>query len=296
MQINNVTIVNTFAEAFDMWAARLIITANTRKWAEIAASTAAGLAVSVIGCNCEAGLECPIPSHDTPDGRPGWAVLLFARSKEELETELFKRISQGVLPSPTSACYNGLNSPEKFLVGRKVRYFGDGYQSSKRINGARYWRIPVADGEFIVEEAFGVTQGIGGGNLIIFARNQRAAIQAAQAAIKAISQINGVITPFPGGICRSPSKIGSRYKGLIASTNDAYCPTIRGQTATMLPLETNAVYEIVIDGLDRTAIEAAMRAGILAASRPGVIQITAGNYGGRLGSHQFYLHQILKES
>lgn len=294
MQINGVTIVDTFAEAFDMWAARLIITAETRRWALIAAQTAAGLAVSVIGCGCEAGLERQLSPAQTPDGRPGWAALLFARSEEDMGRELLKRISQGVLPAPTSACYNGLASSKMLPVGAKIRFFGDGYQSSKLLGGRRFWRIPAADGEFIVDESFGLLKGIGGGNLLILAEQRKAALEASEAAISAIARVDGAITPFPGGICRSPSKIGSRYKGLVASTNDAFCPTLRERVKTSLPPQAQAAYEIVIDGLDEPAVAKAMQVGALAACRPGVVQITAGNYGGKLGPYHFHLHQILE--
>jgi formylmethanofuran--tetrahydromethanopterin N-formyltransferase len=181
-------------------------------------------------------------------------------------------------------------------VGGFLRHFGDRYQSSKFVDGQRYWRIPVMDGEFLVQEAFGVQKGIGGGNFLILAEDQHAALGAAEAAVEAMRKVHGVILPFPGGIVRSGSKVGAKhYKKLAASTNDAFCPTLRGRSgvASALPEGVNAVLEIVVDGLDRAAIEKAMREGIEAACRPGVVAITAGNYEGKLGKHHFHLHALL---
>lgn len=277
-----------------MWAARFIVTADAPFWARTAALAAAGMGISVVGCGCEAGIEGDLNPDDTPDGRPGCAVLLFTVSRDALVAELLKRVGQGVLTTPSSACFSGLESTQTVPVGGKLRYFGDGYQSSKRLAGRRYWRIPVADGEFLVEESFGIQQGVGGGNLIITASGVAAGLAAAQAAVHAISAIPGVITPFPGGVCRSPSRIGSRYKSLRASTNAVYCPTLKSRTETQLLPHANAAYEIVIDGLSESAVGQAMRAGLLAACLPGVLAVTAGNYGGKLGPYKYHLHELAK--
>lgn len=295
MYLNHVRIEDTFAEAFPMCAARLVVTADCEEWAIIAARAAAGLAHSIVGCNCEADLAGSIAPAQTHDGRPGVAVLLLTTSKEAMQQELLKRIGQGVLPTPTSACYNGLDSVETITVGGKIRYFGDGYQSSKFLDGRRFWRVPVADGEFVVEESFGVTQGVGGGNLLIQAASQSIALEAAQSAVTAIRNTPNAIAPFPGGVCRSPSKIGSRYKTVIASTNHPFCPTLRAQVESQLEPAVQAVYEIVINGLSESAVRQAMKAAMIAACLPGVIAITAGNYGGKLGPYHLHLHQILTE-
>lgn len=294
MQINGVIIDDTYAEAFPMWMARLIITADSLHWAQVGANNAAGLAISVVGCSCEAGIDTILPETETPDGRPGVAVLIFAFTRETLEKTLLTRIGQAVLTTPTTACYNGAESADQVRTGAKVRYFGDGYQASKIIGGRRFWRIPTADGEFVVEEAFGVTQGVGGGNFFILGENRQAALQAAEAAAAAIYAAPGVIAPFPGGICRSPSRPGSRYKSLRASTNAAFCPTIRTRLKSKLPANAQAAYEIVLDGITEQAVDHGMRLGIQAACIPGIIKITAGNYGGKLGPYHFHLHQILK--
>jgi formylmethanofuran--tetrahydromethanopterin N-formyltransferase len=296
MDILKPRLADTFAEAFDMYAARVIITAHTEDWARTAAESMTGFATSVIGCKVEAGIEADLLPEDTPDGRPGVSVLLFAFDAAGLGQRLVDRVGQSVLTCPTTACFDGLpGAAERVVVGGLLRHFGDRYQSSKFLDGQRYWRIPVMDGEFLVQESFGVQKAIGGGNLLILARDQAAALEAAEAASAVMRRVRGVILPFPGGVVRSGSKVGAKhYKKMIASTNDAYCPTLRGRgdVASALPHEVNAVLEIVVDGLDRRAIEDALRAGIDAASRPGVVEISAGNYGGKLGKHHFYLQKL----
>ena len=292
-----VEIVDTFAEAFDMRAARVVITAASESWARTAAQAMTGFATSVIGCKLEAGIERMLTAAETPDGRPGVSVLLFAFNAEGLGSRLVDRVGQTVLTCPTTACFDGLPSAtNRAVVGGRLRHFGDKWQSSKYLNGRRYWRIPVMEGEFLVEEAFGTQKAIGGGNLLILARDQASALSAAETAVDAMRRVRGVILPFPGGIVRAGSKVGAkRYKNMIASTNEAYCPTVRGRigVASELPEAVNSVLEIVVDGLDRGAIEDALRAGLDAACLPGVVQISAGNYGGKLGKHHFKLHDLI---
>ncbi len=293
MFIGPTEIVDTFAEAFAMWGARVLITGETEKWALAAARSMTGFATSVIGCKCEAGIERVVPAEETPDGRPGVSVLLFAGSPKGVGARLVERIGQCVMTCPTTACFSGLQAEEKVEVGGKLRYFGDGYQASKLIGDTRFWRIPVMEGEFLVEESFGVQPAVGGGNFLILAKDFSSALQAAERAVAAM-QIEGVILPFPDGVVRSGSKPGSRYKSLPASTNLAYCPSLRGRVKTCLSETVNCVLEIVIDGLNEQAVAEAMRRGIRAAACEGVVQITAGNYGGSLGQFQFGLHELLK--
>ena len=297
MERQGVTIVDTFAEAFDMRAARVVITARSPKWARTAAESMTGFATSVIGCKVEAGIEAELGPDDTPDGRPGVSVLCFGFDAAGLTTRLIDRIGQTVLTCATTACFDGLpNAADRVTVGGVLRHFGDRLQSSKVVDGTRYWRIPVMEGEFLVQESFGVQKAIGGGNFLILAATQGAALDAAEAAVEAMRAVRGVILPFPGGVVRSGSKVGAKhYKNMIASTNDAYCPTVRGRSgvASELPDAVSAVLEIVVDGLDRPAIEQALRVGIDAACRPGVVQISAGNYGGKLGKHHFRLHDLV---
>ena len=293
MRINNVVIEDTFAEAFEMRASGLIITAVNEEWAMTAAQVTTGFSTSIIACGCEAGIVRVLPREKTPDGRPGVLLLFFTMSSKDMEKVLLNRIGQCIMTSPTSACYNGLQSDTQVKVGGKLRYFGDGHQSSKLLEGRRLWRIPVMDGEFVIEESFGMQKAIGGGNFLILAESQQTALAAAEAAVKAIRTLTGIILPFPGGVVRSGSKVGSRYKGQGVSTNTAYCPTIRRQVDSALPDGVNCVMEIVIDGLDEESVRQATRVGVLAACQTGVVCISAGNYGGKLGRYHFYLHDIL---
>lgn len=298
MQIRGVTIEDTFAEAFTMRVARVIITARDPKWAREAALKMTGFATSVIGCKVEAGIEREIPAAETPDGRPGISVLLLTMAREDLGKRLIERVGQTVLTCPTTSCFDGLpGATDRVGVGSALRVFGDGFQGSKVIGGRRFWRIPVMEGEFLVEEKFGLQKGIGGGNFLILAASADAALAAAEAGAEAISAVPGVILPFPGGVVRSGSKVGARRsKGMVATTNDAYCPTLRAVTASALPEGVHSVLEIVADGMDAESVTSALRVGIDAACREGVIAISAGNYDGKLGPHHFHLRRIMGRS
>jgi formylmethanofuran--tetrahydromethanopterin N-formyltransferase len=293
---NGIPIEETFAEAFPMTAVRLVVTAETAAWAETAGQLTTGYAASVIGCDAEAGIERLLAPHETPDGRPGISLLLFAFNRDALQKAVVNRVGQCVLTCATTACYNGLPvvKDKTIRVGGSLRFFGDGFQFSKKLEGRRYWRLPVMDGEFTCEDLFGTVKGVAGGNFLILGESQSAALAAAETAVAAIRRVRGVILPFPGGIVRSGSKVGSRYKKLRASTNDAFCPTLRGMVKSALPDGVNAAYEIVIDGLDLAAVEEATRAGVRAACQPGVVRISAGNYGGNLGPFHLHLHKLLE--
>jgi formylmethanofuran--tetrahydromethanopterin N-formyltransferase len=295
MHIRGVFIEETFAEAFTMRVARVLVTGRSTRWVREAALKMTGFATSVIGCKVEAGIERELAESETPDGRPGVSILLMTMGKDDLGKRLIERIGQTVLTCPTTACYDGLpGAPDRVGVGSALRFFGDGFQSSKVIAGERFWRIPVMEGEFLVQEKFGMQKGVGGGNFLILARSADAALAAAEAAADGMASQPGVILPFPGGVVRSGSKVGSRrIKSMIASTNDAFCPTLRAVTETALPDTVNSVLEIVINGTDADAITAAMRIGIDAACREGVVSISAGNYGGKLGPHHFHLRRIM---
>ena len=297
MIINGVTIDETFAEAFPMKATRLIITAHNAKWAMISAQAFTGFATSVIACGCEAGVERQLKGNETPDGRPGVSILIFAMGGKGLAKQVETRSGQCVLTSPTSALFSGLDSEKDMPLGENLRYFGDGFQISKMIDGKRYWRIPVMDGEFLTQEKTGVTAAVGGGNFLVLAESQSQALAACEAAIEEMQKIPNVIMPFPGGVVRSGSKVGSKYKALNASTNDAFCPTLKGQTSNDLPAEVESIMEIVIDGLTKEDIDKAMKVGIEAVcklgSKEGVRRISAGNYGGKLGPFHFHLQEIM---
>ena len=296
--LNGVTIDDGFAEAFPMKATRLVITAHNLTWAYHAAVSATGFATSVIACGCEAGIERELGAHETPDGRPGLAVLLFAVSGKELAKQVERRVGQCVLTCPTTAVFAGIAEGEAIALGKNLRFFGDGWQISKLIGGIRYWRVPVMDGEFVAQETTAVTKAVGGGNLLMLARDLDAALAAAEAAVRAMRALRNVVMPFPGGVVRSGSKVGSKYAALSASTNDAFCPSLFGLVEkTEITPETRCVLEIVIDGLTEADVGAAMRAGMDACieigAAGGLLRIAAGNYGGKLGPYHFHLHKLM---
>jgi formylmethanofuran--tetrahydromethanopterin N-formyltransferase len=297
LQLYGVCVDDTFAEAFGMSGAQLVITADEGEWANIAATEFCGNASSVIGCDAEAAIEREIDADETPDGRPGVSVLAFAFDSESLAKAVTSRVGQNVLTCPTTACYDGMDpalAEKRISVGGALRFFADGWQFSKKLAGRRYWRVPVMDGEFVCEDRFGVAKGVGGGNLLLCGADPQQTLAAARSAVEAIRRVPGCILPFPGGIVRSGSKVGSKYKQLRASTNDAHCPTLRAATETQLPEECQCVYELVIDGLSFDIVQSSMRAGLHAAARAGgLVHITAGNYGGKLGKHHFHLRELL---
>ncbi len=298
MKINGVFIDDTFAEAFPMKATRIIITAMNLKWAYRAANALRGFASSVIACGCEADIEKELSPSETPDGRPGLSLLIFAMSIKDLEKHVPIRVGQSVMTTATTACYAGIDDGEQIAMGKNLRYFGDGFQISKKINGRQFWRIPVMHGEFICENTTGSTKAIGGGNFLILAKTTRHALTACEKAVGEIQKVPGVITSFPGGIVGSGSKVGSKYNFLPASTNEAFCPTLKGQVNSELSDEIGSVLEIVIDGLDKESINKAMRVGIETVcsfgSKKGICRVSAGNYGGGLGPHHFHLRKIMK--
>jgi len=297
MQINGIEIEDTFAEAFDMTATRIIITAAEPAWARRAAEAMTGFATSVIGCGVEAGIERFLDGDETPDGRPGVAILMFSVSGSELEKQLVRRVGQCVLTCPSTSVFAGLQSEKRIAMGSRLRYFGDGHQISKRIGKERYWRIPVMDGEFVCQDTVCRQSAVGGGNFLVLAKTIHGALHACDSAVFAIKKLLGCITPFPGGVARSGSKVGSKYKMLGASTNDAFCPTLREQTKSYVLDQTSAALELVIDGLTPEIVRQAMRIGIQAACEVGpscgVLKITGGNYGGKLGKHHYHLRQLM---
>jgi formylmethanofuran--tetrahydromethanopterin N-formyltransferase len=294
--VDGVEIEDNFAEAFGMRATRLVVTADSAGWARIAGETTTGFATSIISCGVEAGIERTLEPAETPDGRPGIAILLFAMNREALAKAVRDRVGQCILTCPGTACYAGMAEGDPVPLGRVLRYFGDGHQAAKRLEGRRFWRIPVMDGEFLCEDTVGQQKAIGGGNFLILGRSRAAVLAAAERAIAAMRKLPEIIMPFPGGVVRSGSKLGSRYKGLSASSNLPYCPSVRGVVATQLPEGANSVLEIVIDGLNETAITAATASGIRAACAGGegeILRISAGNYGGKLGAFHFHLRKLL---
>jgi formylmethanofuran--tetrahydromethanopterin N-formyltransferase len=297
LQINGTIIVDTYAEAFRMWCARVIITADDEHWAQVAATEFTGYGTSIIGCDAEAGTERVLPETETPDARPGRSTLLFGFSPEALGKAVANRAGQCLMTCPTAAAFDGLpQATDRVPLGKHLRFFGDGFQKSKVIAGRRYWRVPVMDGEFLIEESTGVMKAVAGGNIILQGKTHADALAAARRAVEAVASLPGVIAPFPGGVVRSGSKVGSRYKALRASSNDAFCPTLRAHTKkTELHPEAACAYEMVFDGTDENSVATAMRTAIHEAAGPGVPQISAGNYGGKLGKFLFQLREVVAE-
>jgi formylmethanofuran--tetrahydromethanopterin N-formyltransferase len=292
---HSLKIVDTFAEMFSLWAGRILITAQNEKWATIAANVTTGFATSVIA-SAEASIERYVPASETPDNRPGILIQIYSRDRFELKHQMMERIGQCVLTCPTTAAFDGLPGKRKLSVGKSLRYFGDGFQKKALIGGRKCWRIPVMEGDFIVEDLFGATETVAGGNFMIFAENQPAGLIAAEAAADAIrANVQDVILPFPGGVCRAGSKAGSLKYKLKASTNHIYCPKLRTLIPdSVVPENVNSVYEVVVNGLTLDAVKNAMKEGVTAAAGVhGVVKISSGNYGGKLGPYKAFLKDAI---
>jgi len=290
-------IADTFAEMFPLWTARVLITAENEKWALTAANVTTGFATSVIMAPAEAATERSVPAAETPDKRPGMLIQIYNRDRFALKHQLMERIGQCIMTCPTTAAFNGLTGKRVLRVGSSLRYFGDGFQKKTMAGGRKCWKIPVMEGNFIVEDGFGAQEGVAGGNFMIFAETQAAGLKAAEAAADAIrANAPDVIMPFPGGICRAGSKAGSLKYKMKASTNHPYCPTLKTVVPdTVVPDGVQCVYEIVINGLTLDAVKNAMKQGVVAAaSTPGVVKISAGNYGGKLGPYKAFLKEALE--
>lgn len=321
LENQGVVILDTFAEAFRMWCARIIVTACDEHWVKVAAGEVTGYGTSVIGCDAEAGVEQWLSAKQTPDGRPGVAILFFAFNAKALTKAVPNRVGQSLMTCPTTAVFDGLpdaaprdeadesdkneevkksGDTARIDVGKQIRFFGDGFQKSKVVvddagRSRRYWRVPVMDGEFTVEESVGACKAIGGGNILICGKDQVTTLKASKQAVDVITELENVIAPFPGGIVRSGSKVGSRYASMFASTNDAWCPTLRSQVESELPDGVGCVYEIVINGVTEGDVANAMRQGIHAACLSEIVAIGAGNYGGKLGKFHFKLHEVMDQ-
>ena len=294
MQINDVDIKNTYAEGFGIKVTRILVTAATQELAKIAATEATGYGTSVIGCPAEAGIDCFVPADETPDGRPGYAIMICHAGKKALDNELMERIGMCILTAPTAAAFNLLESEDVLKTGFKLKYFGDGFEKDLEIAGKTVHSIPIMSGDFLVESPFGFKDGVAGGNFFILAKDQMTGVKAAQLAVAAIANVEGVITPFPGGMVASGSKVGSnKYSFLPASTNEKMCVTLKDEVDSDIREDADGVFEIVIDGIDEESVKAAMKAGIQAACAvDGVLEISAGNFDGKLGSYIMNLHDL----
>ena len=288
---------DTYAEAFRSIYAEVLITARDRRWLDHAVRGATGNASSTILCDCEAGLDQNLDGSETPDGRPGALVQFhvprFRKDRiHALERSLLVRLSQNVMTCATASCFCPDPGENRYKLGRKIAFFGDGYQRREVRHGRRVWVVPTLGGEFVIDRRFGWHEGLMGGNLWFFGGTIDAAILAAERAAEAAARTPGVILPFPGGLAASGSKAGSRYSFSVASTYEAYCPTLRDRLGdeSRLPAGVASVMEVIIDGKSLEAITAATKAAIAAsADTPGLVRISAGNYGGRLGKSFVWL-------
>ncbi|MFX1389574.1 MAG: formylmethanofuran--tetrahydromethanopterin N-formyltransferase [Promethearchaeota archaeon] len=303
MEINGVIIEDTFCEAFGAVFSRILVTAKNEHWAKIAGQVTTGYGTSTIHCDAEAGIDKFVSANETPDKRPGVILMFFKNKKEEMSNVVMNRVGQCVFTCPTTACFDALDSsldPEKIFeikLGANLKFFGDGFQEKVESKFPfEAWSIPVMEGDFIVQSIAKVGKGVAGGNFLIIGKDQKSALEAAEKSIEAVKDVSNVITPFPGGIVRSGSKVGSKYSFLNASTNDPLCPTLREKIEnSQLKEGDNCVYEIIFDGATEQAVKTAMKLGIEAAVKvPGINRISAGNYGGNLGKYQYRLHEILK--
>ncbi|MBD3213333.1 MAG: formylmethanofuran--tetrahydromethanopterin N-formyltransferase [Candidatus Lokiarchaeota archaeon] len=302
MEVNGTEIHDTFSEGFSAYFARVIITAANKTWLDICAQEATGYGTSTIHCDAEAALDVYISPEDTPDNRLGAALMFFINDKKKVDSVLLGRIGQCILTCPTTACFDGMEEsldPEKEFevkTGFKLKFFGDKFE--EKVEGKfdfEAWKIPVMDGEFIVQSLFKAGKGIAGGNFLIMGKDQSSTLAAAEKSVKAMKDVPNVIAPFPGGVARSGSKVGSKYDFLGASTNDPLCPTLKDKIDNSeLKEGENCVYEVIINGATESAIKSAMKLGIEAAVKvPGVMRISAGNYGGKLGKFQYRLHDVM---
>ncbi len=292
---------DTYAEAFKSIYVEFLITARDRTWLEHGVNAVTGHGSSTIMCDSEAGLDRYVgpggdESFKTPDGRPGAIVQLhlprFRKDRvEALEKAALARISQNVLTCPTAACFNLLDTETYYHMGRKVAYFGNGYQKRDERYGRKVWLVPILGGEFVIDRRLGYTDGLMGGNLWLFGDSVDSALEAAERGVAAVMKEPGVIMPFPGGVAGSGSKAGSKYKFAIASTYEKFCPTLQDLSGAGLPKGVKSVMEIIMNGKDLPSIIKATQAAIKAAAdTPGLIMISAGNYGGKLGKSFIYLH------
>lgn len=293
---------DTYAEGFRSIYAEFLVTARDRTWLDHCCHAVTGHASSTIMCDSEAGvsrvLDGHSPGQETPDGRIGAVIQVhvprFRKDRQtHLERVLLARIGQNVMTCPTARCFNRLDTDPYFKLGRKVAFFGDGHQFRDERYGTKGWVIPTMGGEFYLSRRFGFSDGVMGGNLWYLATSEDASIDAAERSVQAVNELDDCVLTFPGGVASSASKAGSRYSFLVASTYAEYCPTLKAKLGeqSRVPEGVTSIMEIVINGSSLEAVAKATYAAIEAAlDTPGLVRITAGNYGGRLGKSFIYLH------
>ena len=300
---------DTFCEAFEGLFVRLCVTANDEKWLTYAVRGATALPCTVFG-ESEAGIEKFLGEEETPDGRKGAIIQIWvgteggeAKAIQKLEHEVAKRVRQGILVVPTTAVFDafslrceGCEIKEEGSIDtlRKIGHCGDGYEEICEKFGREIIKIPIMMGEFIVERFFKYGKGVMGGNIWLFCERIKDALAAGERAVEAVNTVDGAIAPF--GVCAAGSKPETKFPEIGPTTNHPFCPTLRGKLAeTKVPEGVSAIPEIVIDGVSESVVKKALRSVIESVrNEKGVVKISAGNYGGRLGKFKFYLRTLIQ--
>lgn len=305
MKREKARIEDTYAEAFDGMYCRLMITADDNETLVRAAEDATATPSGVIG-RLDNGIEKYVSPRQTPDKRKG-VILQFWKGIDEkkplqdtisrFEKELSYRIRQDILVKPFTAVYDALETkPDgKFDMMERVGHCGDGYEWEKNLHGRSMIVVPIMVPDFEIEHYVGYARGIAGGNFWIMCNSRRAVKQAGTRALEAIHKVKGVITPFD--VCSAGSKTETRFPLIGPTTNHPYCPSLKGklQAESSVPEGVKFIPEIVINGTTIENMKKAMKAGIEAAlSVQGVTEVSAGNYGGKLGRHKIYLHELFE--
>jgi formylmethanofuran--tetrahydromethanopterin N-formyltransferase len=300
--VAKIEIEDTYAEAFTGIFCRLIVTADDAQTLRSAAEDSTATPSVVIG-RVEGGIEKWLSEKETPDQRKG-AILQFwggidrkaslADSLKKFETELSYRIRQDILVKPFTAVFDALpNAEGKLDVMTRVGHCGDGYEWIEKRHGREVIVVPIMVPDFIIERYLGYAHGVMGANFWVMCKTKMALKKAGEKALEAIHKVNGVVTPFD--VCSAGSKPETRFPWIGPTTNHPYCPSLKQRLGkvSMVPEGVRYIPEIVINGISMEAVKDAMKAGIeVVLTVDGVVRISAGNYGGKLGEFKIYLREL----
>lgn len=293
-KVNGVPVEDTYCETFTVRIARLLITSVNRKWAYESSMETKGLGRSATIPPFEATIEAEAKPSETPDGRHGFVIQFLDRKFEPLRNWFIVRIRKGVMPYPKTSVFDFLPAEmaEEFVGvrGTIIQTFGDGFEEETKAFGKEVFRIPRMDGYFHIEKKFGVAKGVAGGMFLILAKSDEGALEAAEQAVEGIKTVPYVVGKFAA----SGTKVGGKnYKDAIATTNDAYCPTLAQNEGSKISGDVKCVYEVIVSGLRLGNVNRAMKIGIENATRvDGVLKITSTNYGGTLGKGKILLRSL----
>ena len=294
LKINGVSIQDDYSETFSAQCCRVLITGVNRKWALEAALETKGIGRSATAPPCEATLEREVAPAGSPDGRPGFLIQLMDRKLEHLKQCLALRLRKGCVPIPTSAAFDGLPADlvEDYidLEGTVIQRFGDGFEQEANVFDRTVFQIPRMDGWLNIQRKFGVVKAVTGGMFLILATSNETALAAAEKTLEQVAQVPLVVVKCAA----SGSKVGAKnYSDMVATTNDAYCPTLAALPASSLWGDVRCVYEIIVSGPREGDVRQGMKVGIEAATAcSGVLAIHTANYGGKLGSGKIALHSL----